>query len=115
MSCSISLCDECLVTSIPSCDNPFFWVGLTANHAYKVWITNHFGQKFTQNITTDSSGNITLAASGFPLGFFSPYAGIFTMEVTTMSGTPVQVNNGYTSYPCISFDVYPLDWTNEWQ
>jgi len=112
MSTQFSFCDSCLTASVSWCENIAFTTGLTANHAYNVQVTNHFGQIYQQTVTTDGSGNITLNISLFPTQFFNPYSGIFTLIVYTTAGVEVDITKDGVQYPCISFDVYSLNDAN---
>ena len=108
MSNPITFCDECFPASYPECEDITFVVGLTPSTNYTAIITNHFGQKYEQDVTTDTGGAFTLDISTFPEGFFNPYSGFFTLTVLDVNGLPVQLTITYGIYDCISFDIYTL-------
>lgn len=83
-----------------------FPVGLTPSENYKAVISNHFNQKYSIDVTADSGGAITVPYASFPEGFFNPYAGFYVLEVTDMENLPQTLIVGYTSYDCVSFDIY---------
>lgn len=83
-----------------------FPVGLTPSEDYKAIISNHFNQKYSVDVTADSGGAITIPYLDFPEGFFNPYAGFYTLEVTDTVGTAQTLTVMYTGYDCVSFDIY---------
>lgn len=87
-------------------------LGLDASTDFKAVITNHFGQKYTQDVTSDINGTITVDITYFPDGFFNPNAGIYTLEVTDPGGAIQTMVIGYTDYLCLSFDIYELQSAN---
>lgn len=112
MSSAFAFCDSCYVTSIAWCTDPHFITGLQHAHPYRVYIENHFGQVYYQNVTTDSDGNFTLDISLFPDEFFNPSSGNFILTVKTLQGDDTDIVYGYQGYPCIVFDVYQETATN---
>ncbi len=112
MSNPISFCDSCYPTSFPECENLTFVAGLTPSTNYTAIVTNHFGQKYTQDVTTDTGGAFELDYTLFPEGFFNPYSGFFTLEVQTVAGIPATMTIMYSTYDCVSFDIYQLNDAN---
>ena len=112
MSSVLSFCDSCLQTSVEWCEDIWFATGLTAATSYEVRVTNHLSQVYSQNVISDSDGNITIDISKFPEQFFNPYGGIYTLEVYNTSGVLQDIINAYEPWPCIAFDVYELNAAN---
>lgn len=112
MSTPISFCDECYSASYPECDDLNLGVGLAATTAYKALVTNHFGQKYEQNVTSDGAGSIVISIDGFPTGFFNPYSGSYKLEVTDSQGYIQNMTIAYGVYSCLSFDIYSLNDAN---
>jgi hypothetical protein len=107
ISVPLTFCDGCYAASYADCEDLTFPVGLTPSTAYKVIIENHFGQKYSQTVTSDTGGAITVDIDQFPTAFFSPYGGFYTLEVRNIPLNVVQtLVIGYSDYQCISFDIY---------
>lgn len=112
MSNPIGFCDECYPASYPECENLNFGVGLAATTQYKAVVTNHFNQKYTQDVTTDGSGSFVLDITTFPDGFFNPYSGFFVLTVTDANNYVQTMSIEYGGYDCVSFDIYSLNDAN---
>lgn len=108
MSNPISFCQECYSASYPECEDLNMGVGLAASTAYKALVTNHFGQKYTQDVTSDGSGSIVINVDTFPTGFFNPYSGSYKLEVTDSQGYIQNMTIAYGGYSCVSFDIYSI-------
>lgn len=106
LSLPISFCDECYPASYKECEDLTFPVGLTPSTNYISILTNHKGQRYNQNVTSDTGGAITIDISKFPEGFFNPYQGFYTLEVTDTAGTTQTLTIAYSAYECVSFDIY---------
>lgn len=107
MSNPISFCDSCYPASYAECEDIVFVVGLGDTQNYQAIITNSFGQKYTQDVTTDTGGAFSLDISLFPDGFFNPFAGFFTLTVEA-GGVIQDLTIMYNTYECVSFDIYSL-------
>lgn len=110
MSNPISYCDECYPTSYPECEDIIFVVGLTASTAYEAIIENAFGEKYYQTVTTDTGGAFTLDIVPFGEGFFSPHSGNYVLTVKNALGVLQTMTILYSTYDCVSFDIYT--WTD---
>jgi hypothetical protein len=98
--------------SFPECEDLNMGVGLAASTNYRAIITNHFGQKYFQDVTSDGSGSIVINIDSFPSGFFNPYSGFFKLEATDSNGYVQQMAIAYGGYSCVSFDIYSLQDAN---
>lgn len=112
MSQPIAFCDECYQASYEWCEDITFVVGLTPSTNYGAVITNHFGQKYTQDVTTDTGGAFTLDADDFPEGFFNPYSGFYTLQVTDANNVLQNLVIAYSEYDCITFEIYEANTAN---
>ena len=113
MSAPLSFCSECYTTSVEYCVDPYFPASLEVLTEYKISIKNHFGQVYTQYVTTDDIGGFSLDTSLYPSEFLNPYSGIFTLTVKDVhTQGAVDIIIAYGSYPCIAFDIYQETATN---
>lgn len=81
--------------------------GLTANTSYFVRIADKFGNRYTQTIVSDGTGNITIPVNGtYPKGFFTAYSGIFEIEVslTVAAWVAVPFTFNAKQYDCIQVE-----------
>ena len=101
---TVTACPDCLEKNFAACAASYtITTGLTAATEYMVVLTDVNEIRYTQLITTDGSGNLTIDTTDFPAGAFTPEFGGFTMEVYSDSEltTPVDITVGSLTYGCV--------------
>lgn len=75
-------CQSCFEANVAECPDSISVIGqLNAATNYSVVITDKFGERFIQTVTTDSGGSFIIDVSQIPPGTFNRHAGNFTIEV----------------------------------
>lgn len=101
------MCSDCLRLTIYECIASLSIPGFTGGAPYTVFIRNHFGQMYAQDVTAESSGLmiIDLNASVYPKGLFSRHSGIFTLTIRNAADDDVLITINDRDYECIQFDM----------
>ena len=101
---SINICDLCYEMTGEACYSAlFFEAGLTPSTAYTVWIEDKNEHLYTQSVTTDSGGDITLDLTDFDEGMFNAFSGSYIVTVSTSatSQTIEELTIQGQAYQCI--------------
>ena len=109
---SISICDLCYKIERPSCQDEITIVaGLAPTTEYTLFIRDKFDHDFTQAITTDSSGDITIDMTEFPEGMFTEFSGSYELSVSTedLYSTHEPLTIGGVEYPCAILDFIKVN------
>lgn len=75
--------------------------GIAEIAEYTLVITSHQGSKYTLDVGSDVFGDITVPVTDFPDGFFNPYAGVFTLQLTAGCDVVMFCDE----YSCYEFEV----------
>lgn len=105
---ALSICTECYEVSLASCPSTYtFETGLTAATDYVVRINDHFEAEYSDTITSDIDGNLTVDFSHFDRTF-SYVSGKFTLKVFAddLSTDAEVLTIGTTNYTCIVFSMH---------
>lgn len=101
-------CDTCFQANLSATpDNVIVNGGLNASTDYLIRITDKFGNRYTQQVTTDADGNFTLPVNEtYPPGFFTAYSGIFEIQASLTTGTfgPKNFTFSTVTYDCIQVE-----------
>ena len=88
---SINICDLCYDLVGEACySSLFIEAGLSATSDYTVHIEDKHEHSYTQDITTDDQGDITLDLTLFPDGMFTAFSGSYIVTVTQVGETAVE-------------------------
>lgn len=98
MSCSL-----CYTLSYQISTSYLIPAGLAPNTSYYIWVYKPNSQVYTYQITSDSSGDITILSSLYPVGFFNQYGGNYQVELSTDVQGQNLVNMMFSvlSYQCV--------------
>lgn len=108
---ALSNCSECYVLSAVTCYGSVkLPVGLTANHAYHVNITDMHGHVYTQAVTSDSSGDIIVDLDAMDREF-TAFSGSFEITISTSAttNTAESFTISATAYNCIRLSFFDQD------
>lgn len=100
-------CPDCQEKNFSACEASYtITAGLTADTEYTVVLTDRNEVRYTQLVTTDGSGNLTIDTTDFPTGAFTPEFGGFTMVVYTDTEMtdPVDITAGGYTYGCVKLN-----------
>jgi hypothetical protein len=101
---SNTACDTCQEKVFSACQASYTIVaGLTASTEYTVVLTDRNEVRYTQAVTTDGSGDLTIDMTDIPSGLLTPESGGFLFEVYEDSGLTTKADitaNGHI-YGCI--------------
>lgn len=102
-------CDTCKQVTVKACQASYtITTGLTPATTYTAALHAGNGNTYTQEVTTDGSGNITIdtTATGFPDGLFTPESGGYILKVYPDAdlGTPEDLTIGAVVYTCIQLN-----------
>ena len=101
---AVTACDTCQEKVFSACQASYTIVaGLTASTEYTVVLTDRNEVRYTQAVTTDVSGDLTIDMTDIPSGLLTPESGGFLFEVYTDSGLTTKADitaNGHI-YGCI--------------
>lgn len=102
-------CDTCQPLTVKACQTSYtLTTGLTPATIYTVALQAVNGNTYTQEVTSDGSGNITIdtTATGFPDGLFTPESGGYILKVYANSSmtTPLTIKVGLMEYTCINLN-----------
>jgi len=102
-------CDTCKQVTVKACQASYtLTTGLTPATTYTVALHAGNGNTYTQEVTTDGSGNITIdaAAVDFPEGFWVPESGGYVLKVYPNNDldTPEDLTIDAVVYTCIQLN-----------
>lgn len=102
-------CDTCKQVMLKACQASYtLTTGLTPATTYTVALHAGNGNTYTQEVTTDGSGNITIdaAAEDFPEGFWVPESGGYVLKVYPNDDldTPEDLTIDAVVYTCIQLN-----------
>lgn len=77
--------------------------GLKPSSNYYLWIYKPNSNPYSYPVTTDTSGDIIISSSDFPIGYFNQYGGEYMIQVSgDANGQFIDnVNLSMGSWPCI--------------
>lgn len=100
-------CDTCYEVSLPACAGVITVnVGMDPNNIYTWIITDKFGNKYQENVTTDGAGKFVIDASDLPDGLFTPSSGTFILAIINSAGETQSMAINGEDYTCISMSFY---------
>lgn len=109
---SVNICDLCYEMTGEACYSALFIeTGLTPATDYTVWIEDHNERLYTQAVTTDSGGDITLDLSAFDEGMFNAFSGYYIITVSTSdtSQTIEELTVQGQAYQCIKVTFHDIN------
>ena len=78
----LNQCTSCYAVTLLSCTEKInVEAGLQAATDYTYRITDKFGNRFNQVVTTDEEGTFSIEPKNHLPGLFTPYSGAFKVEV----------------------------------
>lgn len=103
-------CETCFHSQIPSCaDEIIVNAGLTPSTLYYYVITDKFGNKYTNDVTTTLGGLMIIDTSELPEGLITPYSGDFTLEIYDMDDNLMEYSIGAVDYSCITLSAFKAE------
>jgi regulatory protein YycH of two-component signal transduction system YycFG len=100
----VTACPDCLEKTLSACEASYtITAGLTADTDYTVVLTDRNEIRYTQLVTSDGDGDLTIDTTDFPTGAFTPEFGGFTMVVYSdvELTTPVEITSRAHTYGCV--------------
>ena len=100
-------CDHCFVIDLTQDDLINVGAGLAPASTYYLWITDKFGNQYSDPITVNSDGSFDIDAANYPSGMFNPSAGVFDLFLSSDTGgsdiIPMMFNA--IAFNCLKFII----------
>lgn len=114
--CTPVACDKCQEVVFSACQASYTIIaGLGSGTDYTVVLTDRNNVRYTQLITADTSGDLTIDTTDIPSSLFTPESGGFLVEVYEDAEltTKATITSGYYTYGCIQLSFqYTVTTTN---
>lgn len=102
----MEVCSTCFQATVAECSETItLALGLAADTDYTWKITDGFGSTYTDDVTSNGTGQIEIDADELPDGFLSPSQATFKIEVFTSAGLIQAFTINEIDYTCIQVDV----------
>lgn len=104
VDCTPVACDKCQEVVFSACQASYTIIaGLGSGTDYTVVLTDRNNVRYTQLITADTSGDLTIDTTDIPSSLFTPESGGFLVEVYEDAEltTKATITSGYYTYGCI--------------
>lgn len=103
-------CNSCYEISLPACrDIIAVKLGLAADSQFTWVITDKFGNKYSEEVTTDGSGNFEVDTTELPDELFNAYAGKFILTIINSGDQTQAFEINDTEYSCIAMSFHESD------
>lgn len=100
-------CDYCFTLELPYDGIINVSAGLTPSATFYSWITDKFGNQYSEQIIINADGSFDIDTSLYPDGIFNPDAGWFDLFISSDSlGTAIVPMTFIDNFNCLKFKTF---------
>jgi len=113
---ALPLCPSCYEITLSDClDKIILDAGLTPATEYFTRITDKFGNKYNEAITSEADGTLQMDLTMYPTGMFTAHAGVFNLEIFEAAENcePLTVTLCDAEYNCIQMSFEKINTSAE--
>lgn len=103
-------CDYCFTLEVAYSELMNVQAGLTPAAVYYLFVTDKFGNQWSDQFTVNGDGSFDIDLTNYPAGMFNPFNGWFDLFVSEDSAGEVLVPMTFVSeYNCLKLSTYCAD------
>lgn len=100
-------CDYCFTLEVPYTTIMNVLAGLTPASTYYLWVTDKFGNQYSDEITINGDGSFDIETSNYPDGMFNPSNGWFDVFISSDADGEVVVPMTFVDeFNCLKLATY---------